>query len=161
MNAVVNVLMLVLFARLTARAVEAAVEMPGMPTVRSATALIVDTWVETTLLSAVNAVVRVLTELLVLFATVRVVPATVDALYAVPRAVEAVVEMPGMPTVRSATPVIVDTWVETTVLNAVNAFVKEDTELLFSVAIPRAVEAVVEMPGMPALIRTSDAIVDT
>ncbi len=85
----------------------------------------------------------------------------VDAPVAMPRAVEAVVEMPGMPALIKTSDAIVDTWVETILLNEMNADVKEETELLFSVAMPRAVEAVVETPGMLTVRSATAVIVDT
>ncbi len=111
--------------------------MPGMPAVKSATALIVDTCVETMLLRPTTLEPRTLMP--------------VDAPVAMPRAVEAVVLMPGMPALIKTSDAIVDTWVETILLRDMKADVKEETELLFSVAMPRAVDAVVDMPGMPAV----------
>jgi hypothetical protein len=93
----------------TPRAVEAVVEMPGMAAVAKAIPVIVETWVDTILLRPMKEPLRVEREVLVLLVSVRTLPATVLALYAVPRAVEAVVETPGIARVSNAIPLMVDT----------------------------------------------------
>ncbi len=143
------------------RAVDAVVETPGMPAVRRATALIVETWVLTTLLKPIKEAVMVLSPVEFVVARTIALPPTVDALYATPRAVEAVVLMPGIEAVRSATALIVDTCVETTLLSDVKEVVRLPAVVDAPVAIPRAVEAVVLMPGMPAVRSATALIVDT
>ena len=63
----------------------------------------------TTELRPPKAPLRVDSEVLVLLVSVRVFPATVLALKAVPNAVDALVETPGIAAVRRAIPVIVET----------------------------------------------------
>ena len=129
------------------RAVEAVVEMPGMPAVSSAIPVMVDPWVETTLLRATTLLVS--PDIFVL------------APPAIPRAVEDVVEMPGMSAVRSAIPVMVDTCVDTTLLSSTRLLVSPDTFVLAVSAIPSAVEAVVEMPGISTVRSAMPVMVDT
>ncbi len=88
-------------------------------------------------------------------------PAVVEAPNAVPRAVEAVVETPGIEAVRRATALIVDTWVLTTLLSDVKEVVKLPAEVEAADAVPRAVEAVVETPGIEAVRRATAVMVDT
>ncbi len=88
-------------------------------------------------------------------------PAVVEAPYAVPRAVEAVVETPGIEAVRRATDVIVDTWVLTTLLSDVKEVVRLPAEVEAAEAVPRAVEAVVLTPGMLAVRSATDVMVET
>ena len=76
-------------------------------------------------------------------------------------AVEAVVEIPGMAAVRKAIPVIVDTWVDTTVLRPKKSPLSVDNEVLVPLATARAVDAVVEIPGMDAVAKATPEIVDT
>ena len=103
---------------------EAVVEIPGMPAVKTSTPLIVDTCVDTILLTSLNANVRVLRPVELVVATLYARDPIVDAPYAVPSAVEAAVEIPGMPALIRTSEAIVETWVDTTLLRPMKAAVK-------------------------------------
>ena len=113
------------------------------------------------LLTSLNSTISVLRPVEFVVATLYAKDPIVEAPYAIPSAVDAVVEIPGMPALIRTSEAIVDTCVETTLLRPMKAPVRVLRDELVVVAIPRAVDAVVEIPGMPAVVNANPLIVDT
>ncbi len=103
------------------------------------------------LLTPIKSTVNVLRPVELVVATLYASDPTVEAPYAIPSAVDAVVEIPGMPALIKTSDAIVETCDETTLLRVMNASVRELKPVLVWPAIAVAVETPVEIPGILAV----------